>query len=93
MKLITESELNQFIGTEHIYKHLTGFVFTDGVKFVGDAGAYWLIDEIMFHMKGSKKVKKLPELLRIAEQPPLSSMPALTIRVSAEMLIGVSLHR
>lgn len=46
--MITQSELGQFIGTEHHYRHWLGrLVFTDGVKYVADqGGAYWLIDAI-----------------------------------------------
>ena len=47
MTQLTESELNQFIGTEHYYRHLLGFNYTDGVKFMAERGkAYWLIDAI-----------------------------------------------
>jgi len=50
-KILTASDLSQFIGTTVWYRH--GFVksitFTDGVKYVADTGgAYWLIDEIVF---------------------------------------------
>jgi len=42
-----ESELANFTGTEHHYRHWLGIHFTDGVKFLADrAGAYWLIDAI-----------------------------------------------
>jgi len=41
------SELTQFIGTEHYYKHLLGLNFTDGVKYLADnAGCYWWLDII-----------------------------------------------
>lgn len=40
-----KAELAGFTGTENYYKHFTGMLFTDGVKFLADkAGAYWLID-------------------------------------------------
>ena len=42
-------DLSQFHGTEHWWRHLAGYTFTDGVRFVAvECGAYWLIDEIMF---------------------------------------------
>jgi hypothetical protein len=45
-----EQELQQFTGTESYYKHLLGFRFTDGVKFLAEeAQAYWLIDAIISH--------------------------------------------
>ena len=43
------SDLNQFTGTEHIYRHplVRSIVYTDGVKYIAEnAGAYWLIDLI-----------------------------------------------
>lgn len=47
MTNFTANELDQFIGTEHYYKHWLGFVFTDGIKYLADeAKAYWLIDAI-----------------------------------------------
>lgn len=46
------NDLRQFTGTERYYRHtLSGraFKYTDGVKYLADtAGAYWLIDEIVF---------------------------------------------
>ena len=58
-KTLTAADLKQFTGTEQWYRH--GFVrnvlFTDGAKYVADqAGAYWLLDEIAFAQRGSKKV-------------------------------------
>ncbi|MBI4454762.1 MAG: hypothetical protein HY644_02565 [Acidobacteria bacterium] len=40
-----EDELGMFCGTEKWYKHFTGLLYTDGVKYLAEkAGAYWLID-------------------------------------------------
>ena len=40
-----EDELAGFCGTEKWYKHFTGLVYTDGVKFLAESAvAYWLID-------------------------------------------------
>ena len=42
-----EFALAHFIGTENYYKHFTGLLYTDGVKYLADkARAYWLIDLI-----------------------------------------------
>lgn len=43
---LTQSDLDQFIGTEQYWKHwMPGLVFTDGVKYLAEtAGAFWLID-------------------------------------------------
>ena len=48
---LTESDLRQFTGTEFWYRHpfKRSITYTDGVKYVADtAGAYWLIDAIVF---------------------------------------------
>lgn len=42
-----KSQLNHFTGTDRYYKHLLGFQYTDGIKFLADnAEAYWLLDAI-----------------------------------------------
>lgn len=44
-----KNDLGGFTGTEQYYKHLSGFVYTDGAREVGVlCEAYWLIDEILF---------------------------------------------
>jgi hypothetical protein len=46
---LTESDLWQFTGTEHWYRHalVRNVSFTDGAKYLADhAGAYWLLDII-----------------------------------------------
>ena len=46
---LTESDLWQFTGTEHWYRHalVRNVSFTDGTKYLADhAGAYWLLDII-----------------------------------------------
>jgi hypothetical protein len=48
MKL-THSDLRQFTGTDHWYRHglMPKMSFTDGVKYVAETGgAYWLIDKV-----------------------------------------------
>jgi hypothetical protein len=62
-KTLTESDLKQFTGTEHWYRHglVPSIVFTDGAKHVADAGgAYWLLDEIALAQKFIKKVAAQP---------------------------------
>ncbi len=47
--MLTINELRQFSGTEHWYRHLSGYLYTDGVQYVAqEGGAYWLIDKILF---------------------------------------------
>jgi len=42
-----ESELTNFTGTEHHYRHWLGILYTDGIQFLAErAEAYWLIDAI-----------------------------------------------
>lgn len=52
---LTQSDLDQFSGTEHYYRNFTGLIYTDGVKFLADRGnAYWLIDAIGSHQINPK---------------------------------------
>jgi hypothetical protein len=55
-KILNESDLANFTGSENWFKHWLGKVlFTDGVKFIADrAGAYWLIDEIAINQTRPK---------------------------------------
>ena len=57
---LTQNELEQFIGTEHWYKHvLSGYLYTDGVKYLADkAGAYWLIDKILITTRYAEKLQE-----------------------------------
>ena len=50
---ISESDLNQFTGTENYYRHWTRCgVFTDGVQYLAEqAGAYWLIDAVFSYRR------------------------------------------
>lgn len=48
-KTLTESDLTQFTGTERWYRHplMRDVLFTDGAKYVAEAGgAWWLLDAI-----------------------------------------------
>lgn len=51
------TDLGQFTGTLHWYKHslVPSITYTDGVKYVADeAGAYWLIDLIAAYQHDPK---------------------------------------
>jgi hypothetical protein len=57
------SDLNQFTGSEHWYRHGINrkVLFTDGAKYVADAGgAYWLLDEIALIQPYEKAVAAEP---------------------------------
>lgn len=48
---LSKSDLGEFTGTEQWYSHpvIKNILYTDGIKYVAEkAGAYWLIDEIVF---------------------------------------------
>jgi hypothetical protein len=58
-KTLTTADLAQFTGSETWYRHglVRDVLFTDGVKYVADAGgAYWLLDEIALAQKYEKRV-------------------------------------
>jgi hypothetical protein len=58
MSELNPSIMSGFTGTENLYRHLGGIVFTDGVKYVADTtGGYWLLDLIFSHQL-DKKVRK-----------------------------------
>ena len=62
-KTLLESDLKQFTGSEHWYRHgmLRNVLFTDGAKHVADAGgAYWLLDEIALAQRFIKTVAAEP---------------------------------
>jgi hypothetical protein len=45
-------QLSHFTGSETWYRHITGALYTEGVQYLAEnAGAYWLIDEIMFRQR------------------------------------------
>ena len=44
---IKQYKLDQYTGTTQYFKHWTGsIVYTDGVQYIGERGAYWIIDLI-----------------------------------------------
>lgn len=56
---LTEESLAHFTGSDQWYRHITGCLFTDGVKHVADAGgAYWLVDEIAFRQNRFQAVAR-----------------------------------
>lgn len=62
-KTLAKHELDRFTGSETWHRHslVRTVLFTDGAKYVADAGeAYWLIDEIAFAQKGNPSVRAEP---------------------------------
>ena len=56
---LRESDLHQFTGSEHWYRHPINrkVLFTDGARYVADtAGAHWLLDEIAIIQPYDKRV-------------------------------------
>jgi hypothetical protein len=61
MNKITESDLRQFTGTDHWYRHSLNrkMLYTDGVQYLAEhAGAYWLVDEIAIAQVYDPRVKR-----------------------------------
>jgi|SRR5665213_729586 len=55
---LTQSDLDQFYGSENYYRNFTGLIYTDGIAFLAEhAGAYWLIDAIGSHQLDPKLKK------------------------------------
>lgn len=47
--MLQAGELRQFTGTTRWFRHLSGYLYTDGVQYVAEeGGAYWLLDKIFF---------------------------------------------
>ena len=54
--MLTQSDLDQFYGTENHYKHLFGLIFTDGIKYLAEKGkAYWLLDIVASYQSQLKR--------------------------------------
>jgi len=70
---LTQSDLDQFTGSEHWYRHGINrkVRFTDGAKFLADqAGAYWLLDEIALIQPHDKRVAAEEfQVWKLAVQP------------------------
>ncbi len=59
-KALILTELAQFTGSEHWYRHglVRNVLYTDGARYVADtAGAYWLLDEIALAQKFTPAVR------------------------------------
>jgi len=57
--MLAENELRQFSGTEHWYRHLSGYLYTDGVLYVAqEGGAFWLFDKILFTTRAKKNLQE-----------------------------------
>lgn len=57
--MLIENELSQFTGTENWYRHLSGYLFTDGVLYVAkEGGAFWLVDKILFTAKTKNNLQE-----------------------------------
>ena len=59
-----ENHLFQCNGTDHLYQHLAGLVYTDGLKYLAEnagGGAYWLLDLICSYQGQCRKHPKLAE--------------------------------
>jgi len=57
--MLTINELRQFSGTEYWYKHLSGYLYTDGVLYVAqEGGAFWLIDKILFTTRAKNSLQE-----------------------------------
>lgn len=50
-------DLDNFTGTENYYKHFTGLLYTDGIRYLAtEAKCYWLIDLIASYQPKLKNV-------------------------------------
>ena len=58
----------QFHGTEHYYKHFTGLLYTDGIKYLADiTKCHWFIDVVASYQYKLKDVHFQIWKLRVAE--------------------------
>jgi len=59
---LTQSDLDQFIGSEEFFRHQLGMVYTQGVHFLAEqAGAFWLIDAIASHQPSLRRNSRLKD--------------------------------
>ncbi len=57
--MLAKNELRQFSGTEYWYKHLSGYLYTDGVQYVAqEGGAYWLVDKIFLTTRAKNDLQE-----------------------------------
>lgn len=56
---MTEGGLGQFTGTTQWFRHLSGYLYTDGVQYVAEqGGAYWFLDKILFITRAKAKLQE-----------------------------------
>jgi hypothetical protein len=71
-KTLTKADLAQFTGTQQWFRHpyMRQILYTEGVQYVAEtAGAYWLLDEIIF-AQVSKSVAAAPfQVWQLAVKP------------------------
>ncbi len=59
-----QAELNQFTGSDTVYRHMLGIRYTEGVKHLAErCGAYWLITAIGSHFATKRKIRIEPFLI------------------------------
>lgn len=54
-----QSDLSQFIGTEHWWRHplVAGMTYTDGVRYFADkAKAWWFVDDTIIEFAGKQRM-------------------------------------
>ena len=57
--MLTKNKLRQFSGTENWYRHLSGYLYTDGVQYVAqEGGACLLIDKILFTTRAKNNLQE-----------------------------------
>lgn len=79
-------DLEQFIGSETIYRHwLCGVHFTEGVKYLAEkAGAFWLIDLIASHQLKPKVRAQEFQIWTLTVHPTPKKLFGKTIAARAE---------
>jgi hypothetical protein len=82
MSKLSKADLIQFTGTSQYYKHLTGLLYTDGVKFMAEAGAYWLIDAIASYQHKVMNTPRLREF-QLWQLVVVNNMAILTCRADS----------
>ena len=56
---LDQASLKQFTGTTEYFRHLSGYLYTEGVAYVAQtSGAYWLIDKIAWTTAGKPCLQK-----------------------------------
>ena len=80
----TESDLSNFYGTEHWYRHWTGLlVYTDGIHYLVEHGAAWLVDAVASYQTEPKLNKGMLADFQIWELKVKDSKAVLTCRADS----------